>query len=78
MAWATRGDGLLKDTPLEKIEQMEKYLNLASSDLRDSLAMTARPYLSALYLLNVNILDGSAHERRHWFDRGTEIDPKNA
>jgi hypothetical protein len=77
MAWAVRGEEFINKTPVEKIQQMERYLDLATPDLRASLTMTAKPYLSALYLLNVSILGGPADERRQWLDLGTEFDPKN-
>jgi hypothetical protein len=56
---------------------MQDYLARSRPDLMDSLTLTAKPYLSTLYLLNVEILDGPPDARRRWLDRGTSIDPNN-
>jgi hypothetical protein len=77
MAWAARGNNFIANTPPEQLIRMRDYLALALQDLPESLNMTAKPYVSILYLLNANILAGSAEERRQWFDRGTSIDPNN-
>jgi hypothetical protein len=77
MAWAARGEEFIANTPPESIERMEGYLAHSRPDLIASLAMTAKPYLSALYLLNVEMLNGSSKARRQWLDRGTAIDPNN-
>jgi hypothetical protein len=77
MAWAARGVAFIAKTPPERLARMENYVNRALPDLQDSLTMTAKPYLSTLYLVNVKMLDGTAQERRGWFDRGTMIDPNN-
>jgi hypothetical protein len=77
MAWAVRGDDFIANTPQERLIRMQGYLALALQDLPQSLNMTAKPYVSTLYLLNVYMLDGSSEERRKWLDRGTAIDPGN-
>ena len=78
MGWVARGYEFINNTPPERIARMEDYVAKSRPDLTDSLKLTAKPYLSALYLLNVEILDGSADARRHWFDLGTLIDPNNS
>ena len=77
MAWAARGERFISDTPPERIELMNDYLARSRPDLVDSLALTSKPYLSTLYLLNVENLNGSPEVRRRWLDRGTSIDPNN-
>jgi hypothetical protein len=78
MAWAVRGDAYISDTPASQVESMKGFLARARQDLSASLALTKKPYLSALYLLNAAMLNGTPAERRQWFDRGTSIDPNNS
>lgn len=75
MAWAARGERYIQETPRSQVSAMENFLARARPDLLDSLKLTPKPYLSALYLLNVAALDGSRSECRHWLNRGTAIDP---
>lgn len=77
MAWAVRGERYLTDTPTPQIEAMSNYLRRARSDLIASLKLTDKPYLSTLYLLNVAMLNGTAAERRQWYERGAALDPDN-
>lgn len=78
MAWAVRGDNYINDTPAGQIEAMKSLLARARLDLIASLTRTGKPYLSSLYLLNVAMLNGTAAERRQWFERGTSIDPNSS
>ena len=78
MAWFVRGDKYINKTPREQVIAMSQYLERAQPDLLTSVKMTAKPFLSALYLLNVAMLEGSADERRKWFDEGTRMDPGGA
>ena len=77
MAWSVRGDKYLRDISSAQIDSMKNWLRRARPDLIASLQLTAKPYLSALYLLNVATLQGSAAERQHWYTVGTTIDPAN-
>jgi len=78
MAWAERGELTIDQTSSGQLEAMRSYLRQARPDLEASLKMTAKPYLSTLYLLNVAILEGSAQETRHWFEAGTALDAGNS
>jgi hypothetical protein len=78
MAWSVRGDKYLTDTSAAQIDSMQNWLQRARPDLIASLQLTAKPYLSALYLLNVSMLQGTAAERQHWYTLGTTIDPGNS
>ncbi len=78
MAWAVRGEMYIRDTPSGQIESMKNWLSRARPDLLASLKLTDKPYLSTLYLLNVAMLQGSAEERRQWYERGMAIDPGNS
>ncbi|MFZ1099348.1 MAG: DUF4034 domain-containing protein, partial [Steroidobacteraceae bacterium] len=78
MAWFVRGNQYIGATSAQRIEAMTHWLGGSRSDLLASLKLTARPYLSTLYLLNVATLQGTAAERRHWYEAGTAIDPHNA
>jgi uncharacterized membrane protein YjgN (DUF898 family) len=77
MAMAARSDDYVtrQSAPI-RARRIESYFALARPDLKASLKLTARPYLSALYLLNVEIVGGSPDLRRQWLDLGTSIDPK--
>lgn len=77
MAAFVRGDALISQTPPQRIQAMLTNLVRARPDLRASLKMTAKPYMSALYLLNVARLAGSAEETRQWLDTGNAIAPDN-
>lgn len=77
MAWAARGEKYLRDTPAPQIDSMMNWLRRARPDLTASLGLTAKPYLSALYLLNVSMLQGTAAERQRWYALGTSLDPGN-
>lgn len=72
-----RGDEYRSKTAAKQIRAMSDFLDRAEPDLVASLKLTAKPYLSTYYLLDVNMLDGSAEERRQWFEQGTAIDPTN-
>lgn len=75
MAWSARGDRYISQTRASQIDAMNNWLGRAQHDLTASLTMTSKPYLSALYLLNVAGLVGTAAERRHWYEMGIKLDP---
>jgi Domain of unknown function (DUF4034) len=75
MAWAVRGEHFVSQTPPLRLYLMEIYLGEATSILRASLPLSPRPYLSALYLLNVAMLHGKREDSRRWLDAGTFLDP---
>lgn len=77
MEWFRRSYGYRGGRAEQHFAVLREYLLRAQSDLRASLRMTAKPYLSALYLLNVSILDGSSSDCEHWLRRGDTIDPTN-
>jgi hypothetical protein len=78
MGLAMRGDDIIDNTPPERLGRMKDYLELSRPDLLASLKLTGKPYLSTLYLLDVELLDGFPPARRHWLDVGTSIDPGNS
>jgi len=75
MALAARGDNFIKDAMEPKLDAMSNWLARAQPDLRASLGLTSKPYLSALYLLNLSMLSGAAEERRQWFEAALKMDP---
>ena len=78
MGQALRGNKFIEKTPAQQIHSMTVYLGRARLDLLESMKMTARPYMTALYMLNIERLSGSPESRRYWLDRGNAIDPQNA
>jgi hypothetical protein len=77
MAWSVRGNNYRNQTAQTKFDAMENWLARARPELIASLRLTAKPFLSTLYLLNTAMLSGSAAERQHWFEVGSSIDPAN-
>jgi len=77
MAWFIRGEEYLRTTPRSQVNSMTEYLSAARPDLLASMELTAKPYLSALYMLNVTQLNGSEGDHRYWFKEGMRIDPTN-
>jgi hypothetical protein len=77
MAWFVRGEKLISETPPDQIQEMQRYAALARPDLLASFEMTHKPYLTALYMLNLTILVGPLEERQKWFEIGTQMDPEN-
>jgi hypothetical protein len=75
MAFAARGDRYIKDTARSKLEAMDNWLVRAQADLGASLSRTSKPYLSAVYLLDLTTLAGDANDRRRWYDAAMQMDP---
>ncbi len=77
LAWERRGNDFLQQTSPQKVVDMKRLLVQARTDLKASLPLTVKPLISALYLLNAAMLDGSADERRQWLDLGDRVVPDN-
>jgi len=77
MGWFIRGEKYLSKTPRSQIARMSEYLERAQPDLLASTKLTSKPYLSALYMLNVTRLQGSSRDHLHWYQEGMRIDPTN-
>jgi len=77
MAWEVRGNKYLTETSAQQIEAMKNRLARARSELLASLKLTSKPYLSTLYLLDAAMIQGSAEERRRWYEDAMAIDPSN-
>ena len=77
-AWRTRVDAPRGPLAPAKRRAIHHGLQRAQTVLLSLLRMSARPYLSALYLLDVGILAGRRAELRHWLRVGESIDPSNA
>jgi len=77
MASFIRGEDYLSNTSDSQINSMITYLDQAHPELLDSMKLTAKPYLSTLYLLDVSRMHGSRGENRHWYEEGVRIDPTN-
>jgi Domain of unknown function (DUF4034) len=77
MAWSVRGDKYINSTSGAAVDAMWNWLARAEPDLLGSLKLTPKPYLSALYLLNVAMMAGTPGDCRHWFEAGTAMDPGN-
>jgi hypothetical protein len=77
MAWASRGSDYIENTSQLQLEAMSRELAQARPDLEASFWLTAKPYLTILYLLNVEMLEGSPENQRLLLDLGNRIDPGN-
>lgn len=77
MAWAVRGGRYISKTSDSQIEAMTTYLKRSTPDLMASMQLDPKPYLSVLYLMNVNEMVGSPLDNRRLLDIGNQIDPTN-
>ena len=72
-----RGEEFFADVPAERVQRMVRYFDEATRDLKESLALSERPFLSALYLVNVAMYIGDESECRTWLKLGNKIEPQN-
>lgn len=72
-----RGEELFANVPAGRVERMERYFAEAKKDLKESLGLSERPFLGALYLLNIAMHEGDESECRAWLELGNKIEPKS-
>ncbi|MBS2026424.1 MAG: hypothetical protein JST54_00850 [Deltaproteobacteria bacterium] len=72
-----RGAKLIKDTPTDKIDEMEDLLAQAKDELDSSLTLTAQPYLSLINLMDITFEHGDQEEARRLIDKADAMVPQN-
>jgi tetratricopeptide (TPR) repeat protein len=74
----TRGENYMADTSREAIEQMSVYYRNAAEELRSSMALTTKPYLSIFHLLTISMQFGDRDTSIAMLRRANEILPHNS
>ncbi len=70
-----RGEDFRSETPWYKLYLLDKYLDLAEDDARESLHLSPKPYLSFLNLLNIGMHRGTDEENRKILDEALAVEP---
>lgn len=72
-----RGVKFIADTPPENLEELWRNLDVARRDLEASLALTRKPIVSVVHLMNVTKHREGERANRKWLDEAIRIDPNN-
>lgn len=72
-----RGTDVIGDTPKENIQAMRAYLAKAKADLDASLPLTAKPYVSQLFLLELYKTGGTREQARLVYDAAVKAYPQS-
>lgn len=77
LAWQSRGNRYINDTPPEQIEEMEKYIEIAKRYTNEAIKLY--PKLALGYKLLINLYIHQADEKliRTFLDKGLEICPQS-
>lgn len=75
---SARGGKFMSDTPQSSVDRMTGYFVKAEKELRSSLALTKRPYLSIFHLLTISTLVGDRTASQEFLRKGNEILPSNS
>jgi TPR repeat protein len=76
MGWAARGQGYLRDTPSDRLEEMRGYFREAMEDLKASVALDARPVLSYATMIRVARADRRFGDIGLYLENALALDPK--
>ena len=76
--WKARGGSYMSQVPSDHLEEMTTYLHKADRELSASLSLTAKPYLSALYLIDVYGIVGQRDLLKASLMRANAALPSNA
>lgn len=72
-----RGSAYISETPPENLESMQHYLGRARADLERSLELSAKPYLSHVYLMTVARVGGGRHRAAPHYAAALELAPRS-
>lgn len=72
-----RGAEWISKTPRENLNQLSKYLDLATDDLLFSRSLTLKPIVSIVHLLNITKHRDGDLGNRYWLEEANRIDPDN-
>jgi hypothetical protein len=75
---AARGQDTIARTPRSKLDEMRRWFALTDAELRGSMALTEKPYLSIFHLLDVTGVLGDRRGAEELIARANEMLPSNA
>jgi hypothetical protein len=77
VGFEARGTNYIKDTSQSQIDGMSAAFEKSVADLRGSLAMNPKPFLSYFHLLDIGMAIGANENLRALFDRAIALDPSS-
>jgi hypothetical protein len=77
VGFEARGTNYIKDTSQSQIDAMTAAFEKSVADLRDSLNMDPKPFLSYFHLLDIGMSVGAKENLRALFDRAIALDPSS-
>lgn len=75
---AARGEKFIAETPERNLATMQRYLEKAETELRASLSLTKKPYLSVFHLLDIAAHLGDKQASKELVAKANNILPSNA
>jgi hypothetical protein len=77
VGFEARGNNYIKDTSQSQIDGMTAAFEKSVADIRTSLTMDPKPFLSYFHLLDIGRAVGAKENLRELFDRAIELDPSS-
>jgi uncharacterized protein DUF4034 len=77
VGFQARGTAYIQDTSQSQIDNMNAAFEKAVADLRGSLSMNPKPFLSYFHLLDIGNAVGAKEELRAIYDRASSLDPSS-
>jgi hypothetical protein len=77
VGFEARGIAYIQDTSQIQIDNMNAAFEKAVADLRGSLSMNPKPFLSYFHLLDIGNAVGAKEELRAIYDRASSLDPRS-
>lgn len=77
VGFESRGTAYIRDTSRSQIDGMNAAFAKAIADLRGSIAMNAKPFLSYFHLLDIGNAVGAKEDLRAIYDRASSLDPNS-
>ena len=72
-----RGDKYMAETPMENLEKMREYHDIAKKELTTSLKLTKKPFLSVFHLLGVSLAVGDDKTSLELLESANKMLPGN-
>lgn len=77
VGFEARGTAYIRDTSQTQIDNMNAAFEKAVADLRGSLVMNPKPFLSYFHLLDIGNAVGAKEDLRAIYDRASSLDPSS-
>ena len=77
VGFEARGTAYIQDTSQSQIDNMTAAFEKSVADLRGSLSMNPKPFLSYFHLLDIGSAVGAKEELRALYDRASSLDPSS-